>query len=976
MASFEDLFNSSVLQVFAPGSALEFPEGVSGERTKDWLSCLYAEPTDRKVAFFDEIINFLLIIRFPYAQDESEATPEPRPPISLLSFLAHLQISYEASYISPFTSVPSTSSGAVPEIGRPPPRTTSINKDKPVSLLAAAHPTIFPPATPNPVPSAAKSDQQYVQSQGTQLTTGVWGEHHMGPTRETSEAFSLLWAEDEHEWVAVYRMSVLVRYMATKFEDPLLSLTVSTTLREKPLPVTPPRQSIAALLEEFGGSSNPLDVMSPIKSAAGDAPNNGEQNDDDDLLSGLEEINLLEGLQADPTFAASEDAPLKLPSTRLGPKTRRTAFALPPLSGSSSSSQQSRASLTASAAAKTKLPPPPASSTFRKSFRKTMKVVSGFHVRMRTVFVPYFLLPRNGQKKRKAIGTTDEEDEDDVESREQREAGNEEHTVVLSVEIENIFPDIPVPTVPNYSFEVQRADVTVSGTGAKTVLVAWGDAADVFPVRIGPNEQVNLLYAVSFLRAPEVDEMAMAPGTGGQAGKRTSVASAAAAAQEMRRSVSINISVRPFDQPSAPGNAGAVDTGPVSYPTRTYASYWSCKLNFSSATNTTGGRMGEDGLELTALPTPASPFPNIQARIPTIVTNSASSSRPQSLPISSVAGSRKFTYSALDSPAPDRRAKAKSPVNYQGPTAMLNPANQPQSAAIPLTADPRNLNSIITGTSPGAGNRGSILPPSLAFQSSYPRSPTTYASPQDSYFSFASLGQGQGASQFDVTGAEEPGTPRTPAYPAYPGSPPPVPPTPFWQAPLAQQTGAGAVGPTIDMRRDRGGVGSVLTPGLTIPGFPSNVEVSAEVENKAEAGGQPIVVSVGLFPAVKEGSAEGKGRSSGDIYPLDQFTLDIFVFNQSSWTRRFEVSHPDERRRRRKGRGDGKKADGGSPGIMPLENRVRIGPLLPSTCQSVRMDFLALTPGVHPIDELVLTDVQSGFSMHLRSVMDVVVCEP
>ena len=174
----------------------------------------------------DEVIDFLLVIRFPHVQDESEDISEPmRPALGLLSFLAHLQISYEASYISPFTSVPSTSSGAVPEIGRPPPRTTSINKDKPVALLAAAHPTIFPPATPNPVPSATKSDQQYVQSQGTQLTTGVWGEQHMGSTRESSEAFVLLWAEEEREWVAVYRMSVLVRAYPT----PCRRVCVSTS---------------------------------------------------------------------------------------------------------------------------------------------------------------------------------------------------------------------------------------------------------------------------------------------------------------------------------------------------------------------------------------------------------------------------------------------------------------------------------------------------------------------------------------------------------------------------------------------------------------------------------------------------------------------------------------------------------------------------------------------------------------------------
>jgi len=228
----------------------------------------------------------------------------------------------------------------------------------------------------------------------------------------------------------------------------------------------------------------------------------------------------------------------------------------------------------------------------------------------------------------------------------------------------------------------------------------------------------------------------------------------------------------------------------------------------------------------------------------------------------------------------------------------------------------------------------------------------------------------------NVTG-EEPSTPRTPAYPAYPGSPPPIPATPFWQAPLSQQTGAGAVGPSVEMRRDR--ASSLPTPGVNVTGFPLGGEVSIEAEKKAEASGQPIIVSVGLLPVSDKIKSKGKGkrRGIGEIYPLDQFTLDIFVFNQSSWTRRLEVSHPEVRRRRRKGRGDNaRKGDQGTPGILPLENRVRIGPLLPSTCQSVRMDFLALTPGVHAIDELILTDIQTGHKMHLRSVMDVVVHEP
>ena len=91
-------------------------------------------------------------------------------------------------------------------------------------------------------------------------------------------------------------------YMSTKFEDPLLSLTVSTTLREKPLPITPPRKALATLLEEVGGSGDPLDILSPVKSAVGPGAGFGEQEDDEDLLSGLEEINLLEGLQAGNTL--------------------------------------------------------------------------------------------------------------------------------------------------------------------------------------------------------------------------------------------------------------------------------------------------------------------------------------------------------------------------------------------------------------------------------------------------------------------------------------------------------------------------------------------------------------------------------------------------------------------------------------------------------------------------------------------------
>jgi hypothetical protein len=51
-------------------------------------------------------------------------------------------------------------------------------------------------------------------------------------------------------------------------------------------------------------------------------------------------------------------------------------------------------------------------------------------------------------------------------------------------------------------------------------------------------------------------------------------------------------------------------------------------------------------------------------------------------------------------------------------------------------------------------------------------------------------------------------------------------------------------------------------------------------------------------------------------------------------------------------------------------------PLRPSACQSVRMDFLAVLPGVHSIDTLTLTDTESGFSINLRYVFFFIIYIP
>ncbi|KAF8872471.1 hypothetical protein BD779DRAFT_343814 [Infundibulicybe gibba] len=69
----------------------------------------------------------------------------------------------------------------------------------------------------------------------------------------------------------------------------------------------------------------------------------------------------------------------------------------------------------------------------------------------------------------------------------------------------------------------------------------------------------------------------------------------------------------------------------------------------------------------------------------------------------------------------------------------------------------------------------------------------------------------------------------------------------------------------------------------------------------------------------EDGDGDGAGLTR-KIFPRDYFTLDIFVFNQSTWTRRFEVSWPDARHSRGQGAGGG-----GNPGVISLDNRVRVG---------------------------------------------------
>ena len=83
--------------------------------------------------------------------------------------------------------------------------------------------------------------------------------------------------------------------MVTKVPDPLLCITISTTLRSKPLAMTAPRKALAALLDVAGGLKTSTDPASATKSN-GAVEDDPAASDDEDILLGLQEVNLLDGL--------------------------------------------------------------------------------------------------------------------------------------------------------------------------------------------------------------------------------------------------------------------------------------------------------------------------------------------------------------------------------------------------------------------------------------------------------------------------------------------------------------------------------------------------------------------------------------------------------------------------------------------------------------------------------------------------------
>lgn len=210
-ARMEKTFSSATLSIVVPETSLAEPPQ---ERAlvDGWLENVSSQNKERNQAFYDEKLESLLLVRLDVSGDDPA-----NPPNDLLVLLARVQISFEASYISASAGPAMSNFPGSPMLMAPPrsqsllapPGTPSGGNARPSRPRSASpsHPSIFPPATPNPTPFAAEQDKRYISAEGTPLLASFWGQDETQPSRE---AFWLLYSAKERRWIAVYRLAFTV----------------------------------------------------------------------------------------------------------------------------------------------------------------------------------------------------------------------------------------------------------------------------------------------------------------------------------------------------------------------------------------------------------------------------------------------------------------------------------------------------------------------------------------------------------------------------------------------------------------------------------------------------------------------------------------------------------------------------------------------------------------------------------------------
>jgi hypothetical protein len=432
-------------------------------------------------------------------------------------------------------------------------------------------------------------------------------------------------------------------------------------------------------------------------------------------------------------------------------------------------------------------------------------------------------------------------------------AGHAERTVMLCAEIEH-------PGQAPEGFSVDTVDVTVGGAGGACVRLLTGDGKsppELFPLRLNAHEQYNMLLAVELLSSPISEKEALLLG-----GVSTSSLS-----EELQRPVTITVRGQPFSGALSHRNDIVSGKEEFLFPTHPFPSRWNCVLDLTPQRSLAPGHTDSE-----VLPELPSPFPATTPRIP--------------------------------SSTPD---KPVAPNLVAGIKRSLAPSGQtPRSPRpiLPVRASTGAIASSSAPSSPSPLSKFAYMPPSIAASSGAPH--TTYAAPPSSAgipppaLLNKMLPMAEADEAFVNSGGGTTPPPATPAYPAYTkGSP--VPATPRVQGPLVAWGAASVPGAVAEQPRG-GSMSAALLSRARVQSLPSSPAHGppASASGSAVPERERIVVSVGMYGGADAGSRR--------LVPRDEFALDVFVFNQSVWTRRFEVS-VWERRRRRQGHGVG-----GGPG--------------------------------------------------------------
>lgn len=372
-------------------------------------------------------------------------------------------------------------------------------------------------------------------------------------------------------------------------QNPLLSLTASVTLREQPVYEKTHRKA--------GPSVDGASIRSGTETVGTDGTaTEGDYAEEDDDVAGMEEIDLLGGLAGGKCALATKirahghTGNQRMPAARLAPSIRQD------LSVQTSSHQSnilppSDTPFADGIAGPSRLRPNHTSldiklstpTTLRKSYRRILSLSSGLRVRMRTLFLPQ-LLPIRDAESPFLDGDPGETEGD--------------RRIVLCVEIEN-----PPDAVQVDGFEVEGVEVDVGGKGGKAsaeLVCQPEQKTGVFPLKLRPVEQYNLLYAVSISSTPDT------PNRGDE-----------------QRPISITVIGRPYMEER--------------YPTSTFPSRWNCNLDLASF------------------------YSSIDTSGPSAIPGQKRNSliKPTTTPTSVIAGDKRYSLASLNSDRNDSRRPAQ-----------------------------------------------------------------------------------------------------------------------------------------------------------------------------------------------------------------------------------------------------------------------------------------------------------------------------